>query len=358
MRCPTLNELPPPPPGKTGWPWTEESPQLPDTMPALSTGSGQATSWPRISIVTPSYNQAQFIEETIRSVLMQGYPNLEYIIVDGGSTDGSVDIIRKYEDWLTHWVSEPDRGQAEAINKGWEHSTGHILAWLNSDDVYRPGALSRVAEAFQCHLDAVVVVGACAITDIDRNVLGCKLSRFLDPKHFLYEAASVPGQPAVFLARQVVEEIGGLDESLHYVLDWEYWLRIGMRYSRDRVVLLDSVLAEAREWEGNKTSLGIERSTAECRRIIDQIYADPDNLPADIRPLYRTAYSRTFWRQAKLHYWAGQNHLARRSALSAWGIAPGAYRPLQIPKFIVWTILPSAWARRTQRIKRAVASQK
>jgi len=352
MRCPTLSELPPPPPGKTGWPWTEETPQLPDTMPHPSTGSGQVVPWPRVSIVTPSYNQAQFIEETIRSVLLQGYPNLEHIIIDGDSTDGSVEIIRKYEPWLTYWVSEPDRGQAEAINKGWERSAGHILAWLNSDDVYRPGALGRVAEAFQC-LDVVVAVGACAITDIDRNVVGCKLSRHLDPKHFLCGAENVPGQPAVFLARRVIEEVGGLDESLHYVLDWEYWLRIGMRYSRDRIVLLDSVLAEAREWEGNKTSLGVARSTAECRRILDQIYADP-NLPADIRQLHRTAYSRTYWRQAKLHYWAGQNHLARRSALSAWRIAPRAYRLLQIPKFIIWTTLPSAWARRIQRIKRAV----
>ena len=310
--------------------------------------------YPTISVVMPSYNQARFIEETIRSVLLQGYPNLEYIVIDGGSTDGSVEIIRKYEPWLTYWVSEPDRGQAEAINKGWERSTGHILAWLNSDDVYRPGALGRVAEAFQRHLDAVVAVGACAITDVDRNVVGCKLSRYLDPKDFLYDAGRVPGQPAVFLTRRVIEEIGGLDESLHNVLDWEYWLRIGIRYSRDRVVLLDSVLAEAREWEGNKTSLGIVRGMAECRRILDQMCADP-NVPADIHQLYHTAYSRTYWRQARLQNAAGQNHLARRSALSAWRIAPGTYRPLQIPKFIIRTMLPSAWVRRIRRIKRAIA---
>ena len=113
MRCPTLKELPPSEAGKTGWPWTEESPQLPDNMP-------DGSPCPKISIVTPSLNQGQFIEETIRSVLLQGYPNLEYIIIDGGSTDGSVDIIKKYEKWLAYWITEPDRDQGHAINKGFE----------------------------------------------------------------------------------------------------------------------------------------------------------------------------------------------------------------------------------------------
>ena len=119
-RCPQLSELPSSPPGKIGWPWTEESSQLPEKM---SDGSP----WPRISIVTPSYNQGQFIEETIRSVLLQGYPNVEYIIIDGGSTDNSLEIIKKYEPWLAYWVSEPDRGQSHALNKGIQKATGDIF---------------------------------------------------------------------------------------------------------------------------------------------------------------------------------------------------------------------------------------
>src|SRR5688572_24844846 len=142
MSSPSLAQMPPPPPEKTGWPWTEESPQLPDTMP-----NGQP--WPKITIVTPSYNQGQFLEETIRSVLLQGYPNLEYIIMDGGSTDGSVDIIRKYEPYIAYWVSTTDRGQSHAINKGFSLATGHLMGWLNSDDVYAPNALMSIAQSLQ-----------------------------------------------------------------------------------------------------------------------------------------------------------------------------------------------------------------
>ena len=140
MCCVRLAELPPPPTGSTGWPWTEESSQLPATM-------RDGRPWPCISIVTPSLNQGQFIEETIRSVLLQGYPDLEYTIMDGGSTDNSVEIIKKYEPWIAHWESKRDRGQAHAINKGLNCSTGYWFQNINSDDVLSLGALGTVAAA-------------------------------------------------------------------------------------------------------------------------------------------------------------------------------------------------------------------
>src|SRR6516162_5188478 len=154
MRCPTLAELPAPPAGKSGWPWTIESAQLPDAMP-----DGRA--WPRISIVTPSYNQGQFIEETIRSVLLQGYPNLEYIVMDGGSKDNTLRVLRKYEHAIHFWTSAPDKGQAEAINKGFARANGEILAWLNSDDVYEMGVFAQVAKFFQQQPDIDVISGRC-----------------------------------------------------------------------------------------------------------------------------------------------------------------------------------------------------
>jgi len=144
MCCPRLNELPSPPAEKTGWPWTEESQQLPNKM-------ADGSEWPKISIVTPSYNQGEFIEETIRSVLLQGYPNLEYIVIDGESIDNSVEIINKYSPWIAHWVSEQDRGQSDAINKGFAVSSGQICAYLNSDDLFLPEAFKCFAQARKKH---------------------------------------------------------------------------------------------------------------------------------------------------------------------------------------------------------------
>ncbi len=167
MRCPALRELPPPPPGKTGWPWTEASPDLPDM-----TQDGRP--WPRVSIVTPSYNQGLLIEKTIRSVLLQGYPNLEYIIIDGGSTDGTVQVIREYSPWLTYSVSEPHKGQSAVINRGFLHSTADILGWLNSDDHYMPGAIQKIAEASLEDLEAHVFVGLGRVINCNQDFPICK----------------------------------------------------------------------------------------------------------------------------------------------------------------------------------------
>ena len=163
MRCPTLADLPPPREGKKGWPWTVETPQAPESMP-------DGKPWPRISIVTPSYNQGQFIEETIRSVLLQGYPDLEYIIMDGGSTDESVGVLKKYEPWITFWTREPDGGQTEAINKGFKRSTGEIVAWLNSDDLYTAGALHIASKAFAERPHAAVVYGDIAYVNAGTTI--------------------------------------------------------------------------------------------------------------------------------------------------------------------------------------------
>src|ERR1700730_2315977 len=152
MRCPTLTELPPAPPRKAGWPWTDGTQPSSEVLP-------DGRSWPRISIVTPSLNQGTFVEETIRSVLLQGYPSLELIVVDGGSADRSIETIGRYSAWLARWIYESDAGPADALNKGFRLATGEILGFLNADDFLLPGCLASVAREFRMHSGADVVSG-------------------------------------------------------------------------------------------------------------------------------------------------------------------------------------------------------
>ncbi len=223
MPSPTLSQLPPPPPGRTGWPWTEESPRLPDTMP-------DGSPWPRVSIVTPSYNQGQFIEETIRSVLLQGYPDLEYIIIDGGSTDGTLEVIHRYEPWLTHWVSESDNGQSDAIGKGFALATGDILAWLNSDDCYLPEALPRVASFFARVPEVTFVSGDILLVDAD----GAPLKRIYAVRPIGLVSANLGvhrwPQQGCFWSRATYEEVGGIDRSLKFCMDFDLFARFALAY--------------------------------------------------------------------------------------------------------------------------------
>jgi len=167
-------------------------------------------SWPKVSIVTPSYNQGRFLERTILSVLNQNYPNLEYIIMDGGSTDGSIEIIRKYEKYLAHWVSEKDGGQAHAIVKGFGRCTGKILAYLNSDDTYVSEALLEVSRAFMRHPTCDLVFGDTNFIDAADNMIGeCRFTRF-DFATLIYEGSSLH-QPSAFWASDTYRVVGGLN---------------------------------------------------------------------------------------------------------------------------------------------------
>jgi Glycosyl transferase family 2 len=196
----------------------------PNSMP-------DSNQYPRITIVTPSYSQGQFIEETIRSVLSQNYPNLEYIIIDGGSTDQTVEIIKRYERQITYWVSEPDFGQTHAINKGLAKATGDILAYLNSDDYYLPGTLHAVAQHFQMNPQTDLLHGRCCYINEQGEPIG---EQFGDIQTF-DEIIDLWGvwwqkrqfvQPEVFWTKRIGDRIGNFNEALYYVMDYEYWSRI------------------------------------------------------------------------------------------------------------------------------------
>jgi glycosyltransferase involved in cell wall biosynthesis len=180
--------------------------------------------WPRISIVTPSYNQGQFLEQTIESVISQGYPNLEYIIVDGGSTDNSVEIIRKYEKHLAWWVSEKDRGQTHALNKGFERATGEWVAYLNSDDLYLPGALSRVSSEIRQNPGCCWLAGGCHTLQ-GSELCRCRYPEFLSSRAAWFHHCLV-AQSSVFWKRELFQQHGLLDDSYHYCMDYEFWMRL------------------------------------------------------------------------------------------------------------------------------------
>jgi len=183
--------------------------------------------FPRISIVTPSFNQAEFVERTIMSVLNQGYPNLEFIIIDGGSEDGSVDIIKKYQKHISYWVSEPDEGQTDAINKGFRMATGELVAWQNSDDIYLPGALSRVAQEYITNPGCHVYFGNIYLIDSADKILREMRFHPFHIGHLMFYDWNLSSQGA-FIRRDVFNHVGYL-QNIPVCFDWEWFIRLGMR---------------------------------------------------------------------------------------------------------------------------------
>lgn len=220
LQCPRIAELPIPPPQKTGWPWTEKSSQLQAKIQ-------HGYPWPRISIITPSFNQGRYIEETLRSVLLQRYPNLEYIVVDAGSKDGSIEIIRKYEPWLTRWVSEPDHGQSDAINKGMRTATGEIVNWINSDDCLLPGALKVVADTYSSRPGSLVVGAGVDFDEASQKEV-VVFPRRISVQNIIrfWEGWFDWFQPSIFFPREKFFEVGGLDEKLHFSMDIDLYCRL------------------------------------------------------------------------------------------------------------------------------------
>ncbi len=196
------------------------------------TATGYTSSQPRVSIITPSYNQATFLETTIQSVLSQDYPNLEYIIVDGGSTDGSAALIEKYADRLAWWVSERDKGQTDALNKGFARATGEILAWINSDDTYEPGAVSQAVAYLLAHPQAGMVYGDANLIDAQGGVLGKFPALQTDYARLRRGFVHIPQQSSFFRA-DLWRAVGPLDASFYFAMDYDLWVRLAKRAPLD-----------------------------------------------------------------------------------------------------------------------------
>ncbi|MFC1821536.1 glycosyltransferase family 2 protein [Thermodesulfobacteriota bacterium] len=211
---------------------------------------------PKISIVTPSYNQGLFLEDTILSVVGQNYPNLEYIIMDGGSEDNSVEIIKKYEKYLAYWVTEKDDGQSYAINKGFQKATGDILGWLNSDDMYLPGTLNHVGKKLDPD-SAQLLFGNSIHLKEEGNIYGSEVIKWHQESNiFLFDYVI---QPSTFWTKRTWETVGSLDEQLHYTFDWDWFIRAkisGVRFKpENRPLSIFRLHSDIKTFTGGKPRL-------------------------------------------------------------------------------------------------------
>jgi glycosyltransferase involved in cell wall biosynthesis len=236
--------------------------------------------YPKITIITPSYNQGHYIEQTILSVLNQNYPNLEYIIMDGGSKDDTVRIIQKYADKLTYWLSEPDKGQSDAITKGLQIATGDLINWLNSDDYYEPNSLFKIAELAQKHPEALMIGGRSRIffdsgetshfsngTDIYSNNLAKTIGW-----------ARID-QPETFFRKSAIDKMGAVDTDLRYVMDRDWWIKFLIYFGLDKCVKTDAVLVNFRLHQTSKTiaeNTGFQRERDEYALAMGELLAWSD----------------------------------------------------------------------------------
>lgn len=263
---------------------------------------------PLVSIVTPSYNQADFLEQTIRSVLEQDYPRIEYMVMDGASTDDSVEIIKKHAEKLSWWVSEKDSGQGEAINKGLARANGEILAWLNSDDYYLPNAISSAIKTFQQNPDVVLVYGDMLAVDDDGQTFNTLKYGQLSLEDLL--CFQIIGQPAVFFRREALEKAGVLDTTFHFLLDHHLWIRIAQQ---GKILHVPQTWAAARYHSQAKNRLKAADFGPEAFRILDWAKMQP-GLAETVAGVERRARASAHRVDARYRLDAGQS----ASALGAW----------------------------------------
>ena len=297
-------------------------------MTTTSEGPAHDHGWPKISIVTPSLNQGLFLERTIESVLTQGYENYEYFVFDAGSQDETIEVLKKYDRELTYWTSERDGGQSDAIRRGWSLATGEILAWLNSDDFYFPNALQEAAAMFASNPKLMMLCGAVALVDEKEKMLRIKEPPPLDAEGLL-RWGNLPAQPGVFLRREVFERLGGPRLDLHYVMDWELWLRVCLTFPPEAIGFTNRLLAGDRQWSGTKTLNARGADAREVRKVLDEMFSDL-GVAHRYGKVQRPALARAWWRQSKGELCHGLRRCALASLAKAVLLCPTAFDPFKV----------------------------
>ena len=281
---------------------------------------------PLVSVVTPSYNQASFLDTTIRSVLEQDYPSVEYFVMDGASSDGSVDVIRKYADRLRGWVSEKDRGQGDAINKGLARTKGEIVAWLNSDDYYLPKAISSAVKTFKQNPEAALVYGNMLAVDEDGKTFNTLNYKQLTLEDLL--CFQIIGQPAVFMRRSALQSAGGLDPTFHFMLDHHLWIRIAQQ---GKIFHADQTWSAARYHAEAKNIAQAAEFGRDAFRILDAVAQD-ENLAPTLAKVNRRARASAYRVDARYLLDGGQP----ASALSAWMSALFIHPPTALARMNIF----------------------
>ena len=258
--------------------------------------------FPKVTVVTPSLNQGQFIEETMLSVVGQDYPNVEHVVIDGGSTDNTIEILRCYEDkYNLIWISETDKGQSDAINKGFRLATGEITCWLNSDDTYLPGALSIIMKHLLNHPDLDWVYGDGYWINKDGKVLGLCKSEPFDLHKIVSKGLSVV-QPTAFFKRKLLRTVGYLDTSLHYTMDTDFFIRLAVMTQGGYI---PSILATRRLHDRAKTISDKQKFCVDRIVMLQKLYNRPD-LPPDIKRQKRSAFSSAYYGAGCAFFVVGQ----------------------------------------------------
>ncbi len=270
-------------------------------------------SLPQVSIITPTLNQGSFIALTIESVLAQDYPALEYIVIDGGSTDQTLTILSSYKSRV-QWISEADNGQSSAINKGWRKSKGEILAWLNSDDLLEPGTIQQIVAAFQQHPETAMIYGECNYINQAGQIVGKFATRPWNYAELLKKATNFIPQPSVFIKRKALEKVGWLDESLHYLMDYDLFLRVGSDHS---VLFLPETLAGLRLHNEAKSLRALKGFGTEMVEVVGRIF-DSGKLPEDLLKCDSEAMGKAYLYAASTSYWGGDVNQARTWLTKCW----------------------------------------